>query len=101
LEGVTFDERFLQGMQLFRRKAFDRYDLGPLVHHREREARIDPPAIHQHRARATLAVIASFFGAGEVEVLTQRVKQTHPRTHVHSSLCPVEDKGNGTFCRYS
>ena len=40
------------------------------VHHGKREARIDPHAVYQHRARATLAVIAALLGSGQLQVFT-------------------------------
>ena len=46
-----------------------------LVHHGEREARVDPPAVDEHGARAALAVVAALLGAGQVEVLAQRIEQ--------------------------
>ena len=49
--------------------------LSPSMHDRERQARIDAPAVDDHRAGAALAVIAALLGAGEMQVLAQRVEQ--------------------------
>ena len=46
-----------------------------LLHHREREAGVDPAAVHQHRAGAALAVVAALLGAGQSAVLAQQVQQ--------------------------
>src|SRR5262249_30309128 len=58
--------------------AFDRHHRVAVVHHREREAGIDSPAIHEHGARAALAVIASLLRSGEVEMFAERVEQRSP-----------------------
>ena len=42
--------------------------------HGEREAGIDPPSVHQHRTGAALAVIAALLGAGQVEMVAQRIE---------------------------
>ena len=39
------------------------------------QARIHAPAIHMHRARAALAVVAALLGAGEVQMLAHAVEQ--------------------------
>src|SRR5262249_30775801 len=52
-----------------------------VLHHRERQARIDPPPVDQHGAGAALAVVAPLLGAGEVELKPQRIKQRGPRRH--------------------
>ena len=50
-----------------------------VMHDGEREAGIDPAAVHQHRAGAALAVIAALLGAGQIEMVPQRVQQSRPR----------------------
>ena len=47
------------------------------VLHRQREAGVDPPAVGEHRAGAARALVASLLGAGQAQVLAQRVEQTH------------------------
>ena len=42
-------------------------DLVAFMRDSETEAGIDAPPVHQHRARATLAVVASFLRAGEMQ----------------------------------
>ena len=61
------------------RQALDGGDLVPVVHHREGQAGVDAPAVDQHRAGAALAVVAALLGAGQAEVLAQRVEQRHAR----------------------
>src|SRR5258708_6834041 len=70
LERVMVDERLLQRMQLsVGCEAFDRGDLGAIVHDRKRQARIDAPSVNQYGAGAALALIAAFLRAGQVEAL--------------------------------
>ena len=52
--------------------------LRAVLHDGEREAGIDAPSVDQHRAGAALAVIAALLGAGEVEMIAQRVEQGRP-----------------------
>jgi hypothetical protein len=46
---------------------------------RQGEARIDSQAIDQNRAGAALAAIASLFGSGQIQLLTQEIERRHPR----------------------
>jgi hypothetical protein len=54
---------------LWRAQPLDGGNVVTLVHHRERKTRIDPPAVDNHGASTALAVIAAFFGAGEMQML--------------------------------
>ena len=90
LEGVVVDEGLLQRMQrAVRRQAFDGGDLRAVLHHRQREAGIDAPAVDQHRAGAALAVVAALLGAGEVEMVAQRVEQGRPRRDLELRSTPL------------
>ena len=76
LEAIALNERRLQGVERLRRsQPFDGHDLVALVHHRERQTGVDPPAVDQHRAGAALAVIAALLGAGQVQMFAQGVQQ--------------------------
>ena len=100
LERVMVDEGLLQRMQrAFACQTFDGDDLGAVLHYRERKTGIDPPSIHQHRARATLAVVAALFGAGEVEVVPKRVEQRRPRRRLQLPLLPVDIERNQNLGR--
>jgi len=44
------------------------------VHDGQRQAGIDTPTVDDHGARAALTLVAAFLGAGQVQVLTQRVQ---------------------------
>src|SRR4029450_3666207 len=68
--------------RLRRSQPFDGYDLVTFVHDREREARVDPAAVDQHRAGAALSVVAALFGTRQVEMFAQRVEQRRTRVQV-------------------
>ena len=61
---------------------------GALVHHRERQAGVDAAAVDDHRAGAALAVVAALLGAGEVQVLAQRVEQRRARVELQCMPLP-------------
>ena len=80
LESVMRDEGGLHGMQLLAaRHAFDGRDRRTVVRDRQREARIDTPAIDQDGAGAALAAIAALLGAGQVETFAQEVEERDAR----------------------
>src|SRR4051794_33969430 len=64
LERIMLNEGLLHRMQAaVLRQSLNRGDRLALRHHRESEAGIDPPAVEQNRAGATLAKVAATFGA--------------------------------------
>ena len=76
LIAVVLDEGGLHRMQVLRRaEPLDGGDAVALVHHRQRQAGVDPPPVDDHRAGAALAVVAALLGAGEMQMLAQRVEQ--------------------------
>ena len=81
------------------REAFDGRDLRAVLHDGEREAGIDAPAVDQHRAGAALAVVAALLGAGEVEMLAQRVEQRRPGRDAQLVIDAVDVKGDSPFFR--
>src|SRR5688572_29790753 len=78
-------------------KPFDRRQLGAVVHHRERQARHDAPAVQEDRASAALAVIASFLSSGEVEMLAQEVQDAGPRLHLQRPFGTVDRQADRDF----
>src|SRR6266852_862169 len=78
------DEGSLYGMQLVAmRDALDGEDVRAIVAYRQRQAGIDPPAVHQDRACAALAAVASLLGSGELKALAQEVEQRDARIVQH------------------
>ena len=60
-------------------QTLDGGDLGAVLHHCERQAGVDAPAVHQDGASAALAVIATLLGARQVKMVAQGVEQGRPR----------------------
>src|SRR4051812_15754012 len=52
-----------------------------------------------HCARATLSVIATFLGAGKIEMLAQRVEQRRARIECELARCAVDRESDLDFCR--
>jgi hypothetical protein len=76
LESIVFQKRRLHWMYLIAlRQAFYGRNLLAFMSYSQRETAIDTAAIGQNGARATLPVVATFFCAGELELLTEKVKQ--------------------------
>ena len=76
LERIVLQERYLERVKLVTTgEPLDRRHVRFGTHHRKRQAGVDPLAIHQHRTRPTLPVIASLPGAGEVQILSEKVEQ--------------------------
>jgi hypothetical protein len=100
LESVMLDEGLLQRMQRASLgQAFDRRHLRTVFHDRQREARVDPPAIDQHGAGAALAVVATLFGPRKVEIETQCVEQRRPRRYAQLALYTVDVQRDGHLGR--
>ena len=61
--------------------SFEHGDIGPFLHDSEREAGVNGPAIHRHRAGA----ITAFVRTGEVEMIAKRIG-----ANVSCPLLPVD-----------
>ncbi|MNP51306.1 hypothetical protein D3C76_1456120 [compost metagenome] len=71
-------------MQLVRRsEPLDSGDFRAFVHYRQGQAGIDAPAVDNDRAGAALAVVATFLGAGELQVFAQQVEQGGAGVKLH------------------
>ncbi len=80
---------------------FYRGDVAVYLHHGQRQAGIDAAAIDQHRARPALATVASLLGAGQTQLLPQRVEQRgtgFDRQHMQHAVDAQFD-GPGRRCR--
>lgn len=88
LKTIMFDKCSLQWMKLVSLgETFDRNNLIAVMNHRQRQAAVNPSAIGEHGACATLAVIATFFGSGQPEVFTQKIKQRD--TRIERNFAPL------------
>src|SRR6266545_284667 len=86
LEAVLGPEGLLERMQRLagRRDSLDRADLVAVGLDRQHEAGADRLAVDEHCAGAAHAVLAADVGAGEIQVLTQEVRER--RAHVHAAV---------------
>jgi len=74
----VFDKGVLHGMKIpARGQSLDGGDFVALMRRRQAQTGINPAAVHQHSASAALAVIATFFCPGHVEVFTQQIEQSY------------------------
>jgi hypothetical protein len=64
------------------------------VHGGEAEAGIHTSAIDMHGARTALAVVASLFGSGQMEVLAQAIQKSRARIDPQVVLLAVYMKRN-------
>jgi hypothetical protein len=60
------------------------------MHDRERQARIDAPAIDKDRARPALAAVAALFCPGQAEGLAQRIQQAYSRLEFERVFLAVD-----------
>jgi hypothetical protein len=60
-------------------ESFNRRDRFALRGYRQRETRIHPPIVHEHRACPALAMVASLFCTGQANIIAQSVEQRHAR----------------------
>ena len=72
----------------------------PLMHHGKAHAAEHAAAVDVHRAGATLAVVATLFGAGQIEVLAQGVQQSDPGLDGQLAIPAIdlERERHGTGC---
>ena len=71
------DERGLHRMHVLRRaEPLDGGDVVSLMHDHQRQTGVDPASVDDHRAGTTLAVVATLFGTGEVEMFAQRIEKS-------------------------
>ncbi|ORV96089.1 hypothetical protein AWC13_19135 [Mycobacterium kubicae] len=76
LECVLVDERLLQRVKFAALgKTLDGGDVRAVMHHRKRQAGVDPPTIDQHRAGTAGSLVAAFLGARQPGAFAQHVQQ--------------------------
>ena len=61
-----------------------------LMHDRQCQARIDAAAIDQHRASSALTVVASLLRTGQLQVLSQSIKQRRSSVELESVRLAVD-----------
>ena len=80
-------------------EAFDCRYLRAVLHHGQRQAGIDPAAIHQNSTGAALAVVATFLCSGQAEMNPERVKQSSPGSDSQLVRYAVDVKRDRHFYR--
>ncbi len=91
LEPVVCGERPLQRVLVgSRAETLDGDDLRTVALHGEEQARAGRDTVHEDRAHAAHPVLAAEVGAGQPEVLAQRVGEVHPGGHPHGDLAAVD-----------
>ena len=73
-------------------EALDGRDLGAVGLDGEHRARLDRPAVDVDGAGAALAGVAADVGAGQVEVLAERLDEEPSRLDVELPGCPIDDE---------
>ena len=82
LDGVGFPEGFLQGMQVVRRaQPFDGHNLVAVGLHGEHQAGTDRLAVEQDGTGPAHAMLAADVGAGQSQIVAQKVAQQQPWLH--------------------
>ena len=70
-------------------------DLAVLVHDDQREAGVNPLAIHEHGAGAAQVVVVAFLGTGKVEVFAQGIEQGGPGRELVGAFLAVDAQRDG------
>ncbi|PAV66105.1 hypothetical protein WR25_17476 [Diploscapter pachys] len=99
LESIMANESLLQRVQ--RAPLGHTFDGGQRItvaHDSQGQTGIDPPTIAQHRARPALAVVATFAGAHQVELVTQQVEQSQPGRQLQQVMLAIDGQLDGQQC---
>jgi len=90
LGGVMVNESLLNRVQLATlHQRFNRSDLLALRLDCQHRARVNRLVVDHHRAGSAFTAVADAFSTGDVETVTQRVKQRDPRFHLQLCLLTV------------
>jgi len=101
LEGIAIHECSLERMQdAVSSYSLDRGNFSSVPGDRQYKARVHANTIYQHGASTALAVVASLFRSGQLEVFSEKVEKRDPRRYHQLVAGSVEDERNGnTGCR--
>ena len=78
----------MQGPSL--RQPLDRDDFASVGLYREHQTRLHESSVHEHRTGAALAHHTAHMGAGQPDVVPQKVHQERSRLHVALAGFPVD-----------
>ena len=98
LQGGAFQKALLERVQVaVLGEAFDRFDLGPFGFDREDQAAVHRQAVHEHGARAAVAVVAAFLRAGQVQRIAEHLQEALPRLAEEFGGFAVDGRGDVGF----
>ena len=60
-----------------------------ILHNGQRQARIDALTVYKYGTGAALAVVAAFFGAGELQIFAEQIEQRSARIYLQYVLLIV------------
>src|SRR5690606_10206312 len=101
LQRGFFEEDLLQRMQFgAASQAFDGFDDRILGLHRQHETGVYRPAVDDHGARTAVTVSTAFFGAREVQLLPQHLKQRLAGIRQKLALLPIEHGPDDHFTQH-
>ena len=102
LHRAAIDEGLLQGVQIVGRvrQALYGRDLALVGLHGQGEAGAYRLAVDQNRAGPAVALVAADLGAGEVQILPQRLGQGAPGFHGHLVVVPVDYQFYVLLCHF-
>ena len=93
LKCVVLDEGRLQWVQhITARDALNGGNARSVVHDRQSQTRIDPPAIEQHGACATCTLIAALLCPGQLQMLAQSVEQRGARIQAQTLRVAIDNQ---------
>src|SRR5262249_679241 len=96
LQPVVLAERLLDGVEsLAVGQAFHRHQRAAIELEREEQAASDRLTVEQHRAGAAHAVLAADVGAGEVEVVAEKIGQRRPGLDGPGIRAAVDGEADG------
>src|SRR5580658_2499855 len=96
LIAVVLEEGRLDGMQAARlTKAFDGSDLIPFMHDSQGQTGVNAAPVHMHSASSALAVIASFFCAGQTDCFAQAIEKGRARVDLKVESLAVDSEADG------
>src|SRR5258706_7056975 len=95
LQAAVLDEALLHRVELaVFRQPLDRGDLVAVGEHRRRQAGAHHLPVHQHRAGAADADAAAFLGAGEAEIVAQKIDHQPVGRDFLLDFFPVDARAN-------
>jgi hypothetical protein len=95
LQSGAFEEALLKGVEMaLGSQSFDGLQGGTLSFHREDDATVHWHAVHDDRAGSAVAIIATFLGTGQAQLVPENFEETLARFAEEFSLLAVYGGGD-------